>query len=95
MHNERNGLSDFASLNIVDFMQMNMSPERMSPRPPGTSEALHADGVGPGAELVFAGATERTEARLEAALQALRDVRHLLPAQGVAIVDAVLDRSVD
>jgi len=27
------------------------------------------------------------------ALQALRDVRHLLPCEGVAIVDAVLDRA--
>lgn len=27
------------------------------------------------------------------ALQALRDVRHMLPAKGVAIVDAVLDGS--
>ena len=29
----------------------------------------------------------------ERALQALRDVRHLLPADGVAIVDAVLDHA--
>lgn len=28
----------------------------------------------------------------ERAVQALRDVRHLLPADGVAVVDAVLDR---
>jgi hypothetical protein len=28
---------------------------------------------------------------LERALQALRDVRHLLPPEGVRIVDAVLD----
>jgi hypothetical protein len=28
----------------------------------------------------------------ERALQALRDVRHLLPPEGVGIVDAVLDR---
>ncbi|MGC1386734.1 MAG: hypothetical protein WA807_01865 [Steroidobacteraceae bacterium] len=27
----------------------------------------------------------------ERAIQALRDVRHLLPPEGVAIVDAVLD----
>jgi hypothetical protein len=27
----------------------------------------------------------------ESAVQALRDVRHLLPGEGVAIVDAVLD----
>lgn len=29
----------------------------------------------------------------EAALQALRDVRHLLPKRGVAIVDAILDQA--
>jgi hypothetical protein len=29
----------------------------------------------------------------ERAVQALRDVRHLLPPEGVAIVDAVLDRA--
>jgi hypothetical protein len=29
----------------------------------------------------------------ERALQALRDVRHLLPPEGVGIVDAVLDRT--
>jgi hypothetical protein len=30
---------------------------------------------------------------LERALQALRDVRHLLPPEGVRIVDAALDRT--
>jgi hypothetical protein len=72
-------------LHVFEVMKIRVDGERRSwpsrLQPPPASEIRDVSGSGPDSDTT-----------LQSALQALRDVRHLLPADGVAIVDAVLER---
>ncbi len=88
MFDNPNRLAPKFPLRGVDALQIRINDERRSW--PSRREREHAE---PRPENPPRGSGGFEDATLQCALQALRDVRHLLPPEGVAIVDAVLDRA--
>ncbi len=94
MSNETNRASGRSLQRMFDVGQIRFDPERQFQTSMAGCLAYRTDldGNDTAREIaVLVGGLGGAADAYERAVQALRDVRHLLPPEGVAIVDAVLD----
>lgn len=94
MSNETNRTSGTEPQRMFDGGQIHFDPERMFQTfmTKRVSYRTCVDGNDTAREIaVLVGGLGGVADAYQRAIQALRDVRHLLPSEGVAIVDAVLD----
>ncbi len=94
MSNETNRASGRSLERMFDAGQIRFDPERpfQTSMTGCLSYRTDLDGSDTAREIaVLVGGLGRPADAFERAVQALRDVRHLLSPEGVAIVDAILD----
>jgi hypothetical protein len=91
MFNETNRTSGKALQHMYEVVQIHFDPQQVFQTPMTRRLSDNADLGNNDTANEFGVLLGRTADACERAVQALRDVRHLLPPEGVAIVDAVLD----
>jgi hypothetical protein len=91
MINDTNQTPVVPAMHVFRLVEIHRDPDRVFPAETSEHSRNAAGMDGTGASGGIALLSKGVFDAYERALQCLRDVRHLLPSDGVAIVDAVLE----